>query len=519
VLRDCVAVLSSSHVASVCGIATSVAMRAALGPALMGIWAALRSILEYASYSGLGSNRAANVGIAVAVGRGDRDGDARLANAGMTMEMLAAAPVAVALLASSIYCGLAGRSAWAFGCAGAAILALVSRYQAFCLTVLRARLQFVVTAQARVLGAVTEIGLMAGGAWLCGIAGLVLGASISQVINIWFLCRRGPLHWRWLWDRELAGELVGTGWPIAASALALAATRSVDRLMIVALLPNGEYQLGLYSAALLLSAWAYDQANLISNVIFPRLGTALGQTGDPAAVFQLALRTAERLAWLMALCAMAVLLVGMPLTARLLPAFRDGLPAAYGAVAAASVLGVSIPLRHAVVTVGRGFQLLAINAAAAATATLGCWIAVRTGGALSSVAWASTAAASLCLMLLLVAVTRGVPASLRLLRNGPDDWASTSSPRTAYGSGGHGTKAAIQAAAAVLMATAYLVGVIVLLALPGHSVVSRCFVGVTAALPVAGWALTEWLARPHVEPQPAGDEAGDGEPMPQADAA
>lgn len=461
ILHDCLAVLSSSHLASLCGVVTSVAIRSVLGPAVMGVWSAIRTILEYASYSGFGASRAANVGIAVAHGRRDDASGARLADAGMTIELIGVLPVVVGLLAAAAYCARTRGVDWTIGLSGAALLAVLGRYHSFCLTVLRARMQFSITAKARVLGAGTEIGLMAGGAALAGIGGLVAGAAISQALNLVYVCRRAPLRLGWLWDRSLAGELVRDGWPMAASALALSGIRSVDRLCLVALRPNGELELGLYSAALLISAWAYDQANLIANVVFPRLGAALGQTGDASRVVRLGLQASERLAWVMVISSAGLLLAGIPVAAWLLPEYRVGLSAAYGSVAAASLLGVSMPLRHTLVTLGRTHALLCANGLALSVAVVSSVTVVAGGGSLGHLAWASAASAGICLVQLIALVAGPIAAR----------------DRTRFAG-----------ATRVLLASAYLLASIVAMSLDGHSLVSRWLTALAACVPVLFWA-------------------------------
>jgi O-antigen/teichoic acid export membrane protein len=182
----------------------------------------------------------------------------------------------------------------------------------------------------------------------------------------------------------------------------MAALRSVDQVVIVSMLPDGARQLGLYSIATVMAAWAFDQANLIANVIYPRLGETLGRTSDPTDVHRLGLRTAELIALAMVPCAGLLLSVGVPILDWLLPKYREGLVAAGGLIAAAAVLGVSMPLRYALLTTGRTLSMLAVTGVAAGLSLCaGIWV-LSHGGELYDISWTSATAASICLALMVL---------------------------------------------------------------------------------------------------------------------
>ncbi len=400
-LRDCLAMVSGSNLATVCGAVSSLVMRAAIDPPLMGVWSTVRVLLEYGGYNTLGLNRAAARDIAIAAGRGDERAGAELASVAMTWELLGGAAVALALVAAAAWQAAHGSLRWAAALAVAAGIAVIGRYHGFSLAVLRSHKRFPVLAQARVVGAVADVLFLAGGAYLFGFYGLVAGALVCHAWNACFIRFAGGLRFTGRAAWVPAWRMILTGWPIAAEALALAALRSVDRLVIVHYLANGDEQLGFYSVAMLLASWAFDQSNLIANVVYPRLAEMMGRTSDAAAVMGMALRAAERMALALIPCCIALVALGSPALAWILPKYQPGLAAAAALVAGSAVLGISMPLRYGLITVGRTFPMLGATALSGAASLAGATWIVRHGGTLSQVAWNSVAADALCLVLLL----------------------------------------------------------------------------------------------------------------------
>lgn len=413
ILRDAIALISGSHVATACGVLQNLVVLAVIPPKLMGIWTTIRTILDYGNHSSLGVSRAAGIDIAVAAGQNDGARIRRLSDVTMTLELITAAIVAAGLIGGSVFHAIRGDIGWAAAFGIGAAIAVISRYYAFNLTVLRSVKKFPTLARARIFGAVCELVLFTAGAFFCGFYGMLGAALIAQLANAWFVRSDGGLQFGVNFDLPTTLTLLGTGWTLAAEALALTALRSVDRFVIIQCLANGDEQLGWYKIAIVMGAWAFDQSNLIANVIFPRLGETLGRTSDPAAVLRLGLRVAEVIALAMVLCSAALLVVGVPIVDRLLPAYRPGLIAAGGMVAAAAFLGISMPLRYALLTIGRTRSMLAVTALAAAV-SLGAGIAILSGSAdrlgaeLGRISWNSAAAATVLLVatLLLCCVGR-----------------------------------------------------------------------------------------------------------------
>jgi hypothetical protein len=316
----------------------------------------------------------------------------------MTIELALGALVALAFGAAGAGLAIRGELDWAMACAAACFIGLVSRYYAFNLTVLRSTKKFPTLARARFFGAVFEFAVFSAGALLLGFPGMLAAALAAQLAGAVFVRFDGGLRYAPCWDASLALKLLQAGWPLAAEALALALLRSVDRFVILQCLDNGTEQLGWYRIAIVMGAWVFDQSTVVSNVIFPQLGATLGRTRDPIAVTKLALRAAEHLALGLLAGSAAIMALGIPVIQLLLPNYRPGLAAAGGMVAAAALLGINMPLRYALLTIGRTRAMLAATAAStllslAASVCVLRWGARLLSSPLAGVAWASAGSA------------------------------------------------------------------------------------------------------------------------------
>ena len=124
--------------------------------------------------------------------------------------------------------------------------------------------------------------------------GLIIGAKIA------FLHARHPLRFRWAWDIPTASRLMKVGLPILANTAAFGAVVSLDRMLILWRVPDGDRAAGLYTIAIMGTSWSLDLAGRIVTVLYTYFQTTLGRTSDPAEVARQALRATEGQAPLLA---------------------------------------------------------------------------------------------------------------------------------------------------------------------------------------------------------------------------
>ena len=161
---------------------------------------------------------------------------------------------ALILLAAAAW--VAGRGSgplsqtWALGLVVVAALAVLQRYVTFQVTLLRSRQQFAVTSRLAIAESVLTLGVAATATWLWGLPGLFAGTACVLAASLAMLWR-GRTRLDWSWDRSEALRLWAIGAPILAAGVAASLFRSLDRLMVLGYLPDGEFQLGCYSVTLM----------------------------------------------------------------------------------------------------------------------------------------------------------------------------------------------------------------------------------------------------------------------------
>jgi O-antigen/teichoic acid export membrane protein len=389
-LLDCWLMLSSAQCASALGVVTSYLIRSALEPRVVGIWSAIRLMVEYSVFANLGAQRAAAVEAAIATGAGDQQRLREVTDSALAVELVAGTVVFLVMVGGALGALLYGQGEWAAALIFGAVVSSLRRWSTFALTVRRSQLEFGLPARARVLGAVAELVLLPAGAYAAGLVGLLSAVVLVEVVHLAYLWRAGGLPSRPQISFPLMLKLVVAGAPMSLSALAFTLARSVDRCVLIGFGSQGEVQLGLYSAALLVALRAFDQASLVAGVLNPRLGVRWATSGSTASVAEFAAYASCLLGAAMVPLSTAVGLVGVPLTGWLLPAYQPGLTAVWGAVTAASIYGATLPLRYALVTLGFSWWACAGYLFGAALGGFGSWLALGfQGSTLVWVAWAS----------------------------------------------------------------------------------------------------------------------------------
>src|SRR5205823_1747069 len=151
----------------------------------------------------------------------------------------------------------------------------------------------------------------------------------------------GPLRMASEW-REVR-RLMCIGGPLLGAGVASSLFRSLDKLMILAYLDEGEFQLGCYSLALLLTTQLYGLANMLSNVMGPRYSELFGRTGSHRAVARLAARSTEPMAAILALPAALAVAAAPPVLDWLLPKYRPGLEPVLWLVPGTLAISLALP--------------------------------------------------------------------------------------------------------------------------------------------------------------------------------
>lgn len=397
-VRDTVLVGSGSVLCQVLGTLTAVALRMIMEPALIGVWSGLRVFLGYGNFAGLGASKAAAREIAYESARGNRAATERATSVAFTINTLTSALYMLGLFAAAAWLRATSTRPlvdyWASGLVATGVFVLLSRYSTFLISVLWALQEFGRTTRLALFEAALTLVVTCAGVWFWGLYGLFVGTMVVMLGGIAYLHVGGGVRLRLSWDWPETKRLVAIGAPILAGGLALTVFRSVDKLMILAYLPDGEHALGCYSIGLMAAGALTSLANVIGVVSYPRYQVRYGETGDPREVARLALRLTEASSAVLSVVFLLAALAGPPLLAWLLPAYRPGLPALLVLLPGTLLLSLSRPACHHLITVGRQHLTVAVLLAAVLVAIASNYVALRFGAGITGVAVASTASYS-----------------------------------------------------------------------------------------------------------------------------
>jgi O-antigen/teichoic acid export membrane protein len=393
-VRDSVIVSLAGQIERVLGTLTALALRWGLDPARLGVYTGLRLYLDNTNRSSLGVGLGAVQEIPILRASG-REEEARLvADIAHTTNTITCVLYAIGLLGwawlrAPLVAADPLANEWTWGLVAVAALTLVKRYESFLIAVLRARQDFVTTAQVDVVEALVSIAAVTIGLWLAGFWGLMTAVGVILGSKIAFLHARSSYRFRWAWSTPTVARLMTVGLPILANTAALGALMNLDRVLILWRVPDGDKSLGLYSIALMGTSWSLDLAGRIVTVLYTYFQTTLGRTRDLAEVARQAIRATEGQAPLLAAGSAVAFIVGPTFLGSILPKYAEGLPALRPLLPGTLLLGLAWPARQMLITIERPYRLALLTLIG-----LGITVAAGVVGAawagIVGVAWAMT---------------------------------------------------------------------------------------------------------------------------------
>lgn len=381
-LRDTSIVGASGILCHAIGAVTAVLFRMLLSPAEIGIWQALKMILGYANFANLGVSKGATRDYTIATGRGDEAEALVGLNCAFAVNTLSSIVYGLVPIAVGGWILAGGSSsAWGIGLIAAGLMAVISRYVTFQINVLRCRQAFDTTAWISVWEGVATLALGGACSYLFGFSGLLVGTLLVMVLSAVLVRRLAAVRLRSEWDWTRIRHLATVGGPILLAGCAVTLFGSVDKMMILAYLDEGEFQLGCYSVALLVSTQVFGLGNLFSTVMTPRYGEKYGRTGSCAAVARMAMHATEMQALLVGGVAAAALILAPPVLSILLPDYRSGFESIYRLVPGAVAMTLALPASQYLVAIDRQRRVLATVCAALVAAVAGNhWVLTAGGG-------------------------------------------------------------------------------------------------------------------------------------------
>ena len=367
------------------GILAALGLRWGLDPARLGVYSGLKLFLDNTNRSSLGVGLGAVQQIPILRASGQAAEARHLANVAYTINTITCTLYAACLAGLALW-RLQAHPAepfafdWCGGLLIIALLALLKRQESFLVAILRSHEEFALTTRADVL----EAGLMALGVgfglWSFGLWGLLAGIGLVLVAKILFLRAQNPWRFEWTWDLPTSWRLMRSGLPILANSVAFGWMLGLDRGVILAVLPDPEQALGLYSVALLGTSWCQDVSTRVVLVLYTHFQTSFGRHGNSVQVAEQAARATETLAVVLAPLAGVAFLVGPALLAWLVPRYLEGVPAFRPLMPGMLLLSLVWPARQMMISSGRPGRLLLGTVAGLLVATAAVVTGGRAGG-------------------------------------------------------------------------------------------------------------------------------------------
>jgi len=380
-----VLVTLGGQIERVLGILTALTLRWGLDPARLGIYSGLRLFLDHTNRSSLGVGLGAVQQIPILRASGREAEAQHLANVAYTTNTITCTVYATGLAGVALWRLAAHPDVpfaldWCGGLLIVAILALLKRQESFQVAILRSHQEFALTTRADVFeGLLTTVCVVIG---ICGFGlwGLLIGMGVVVGAKILYLHAHSPLRFAWAWDLPTAWKLMVSGLPILANSVAFGWMIGLDRAVILAVLPDPEQALGLYSVALLGTSWCQDVATRVVLVLYTHFQTTFGRDRDPARVAELAARATESLAAVLAPLAAVAFLIGPALLGMLMPRYQDGIPAFRPLMPGMLLLSLVWPARQMMISIGRPGRLLVGTVAGLLMATVAVVMGARMAG-------------------------------------------------------------------------------------------------------------------------------------------
>lgn len=292
-----------------------------LGPALYGVWNIVKTFLETGQYITAGSGQAVTRELPYNKAQGATALNARMCSATLGLLLALASAVAVlALLLAQLEAAAPYRNVIYI----AALVFVLNAVHLYIPQQLKGEKKILLLSAYYIAYAVLNlvVGLLL--MWQWGIAGLLLGMGLANLVLLAWLGRRGDLVIRPRLDPVTSRRLMQIGFPILFVAVAPRLMASIDKLIVFWLLDPAAT--GYYSMAAFLTESINYIPVALATVLFPRLMYQKGKGTDLTRMGYLYDKPMVLLAWTMPLL-LGLLFLNLGLLIRyLLPAYLPAVP-------------------------------------------------------------------------------------------------------------------------------------------------------------------------------------------------
>lgn len=355
------AVGGAAAVGFIGGFIRNLVLARVLGPIDFASWTLGLVVISYAVWSHLSLLNAFRLEGARTLGRGDGERFLLLQRLAWTAAVLPAAILVATAIGVLVLVPMPGPVKAAV--AMSAGLLVCYQVYAYAGSTLYAQERFALSARLQMVYAVSNLLLTLALALVFGFWGAVVAQALSFVVALWIVRNRVRLLVAPLINRQLLGQMLRIGVPLALNGVALTIFTTVDRTLVAGLL--GVAALGQYALTSLARSSVGLLPVAIADVINMRAATEYGAGKSVAALIHITMSADRRLAFSFA-GLIGVSMVWAPVAvALLLPRYASGL-AALGLFLAGLFFTVPVLAGVFLQVTGRAAELLAINLGAAA---------------------------------------------------------------------------------------------------------------------------------------------------------
>jgi len=270
VLKDAAQFTISGYIASTCNFVSAVIVRSILDPFFMGIYVQLLLIFDYAKYSHLGVINSLDRQIPYYRGKKEVEKVEEIKNTGISFSFLASLISALVIIFLSLFLKNRLTPSLFAGLKIVAMMVVIQSMSTFYVTLVRTHHLFDSLSRYLILVAVCDVLFKVILGIKFGIIGILWATVITLGIGLVYLFKRTNLHFRLRlkMHTDIIKSLLVIGFPLLLAGFTFMVLRSIDRIMIIALLTKED--LGFYSIAIMMFSFVFQLPNLIYTVLFPR---------------------------------------------------------------------------------------------------------------------------------------------------------------------------------------------------------------------------------------------------------
>lgn len=323
-LSDIFKYTSAQYFSQFLGFFTSIFLRKFLGPFYTGVWNFLRIILDYGSYTNLGTTSTIAYKYPMLKGAKRNEEADRLVSCVFSFSIITTIlySICIWLYAFGFHKKLDKLVFIGFLIVG--IILLVQRIYTFYIVFFRANRDFSILSKVIIFDAIVNLGLTIIVISKLKLIGLYFVAMLMPILNVIFIRKYLKYNFKFSFYLKGISQHIKYGFPLFIVGILNQILYSIDRIMIVTLLDFK--QLGYYSLAIMAKSYSVGIGKNFSIVIQPYFMENVGKEGITKSSRE-AMLYSELAAYFMAILLSFVFIAAKPFVEIALPKFTNGIMA------------------------------------------------------------------------------------------------------------------------------------------------------------------------------------------------